>query len=255
MISSLFHTYLYTPIYNLLIFFVDIVPGGDVGIAVILVTIVIKMVILPISISASKTQRRIKFVGPQLQAIKEKHKGNREKLALETLALYKNNGIKPFSSIFVPLLQLPIFFALYLVFRNEHLLAPNPELIYSFISFPSQITPLFLDLFTTTGHSIALTFLAVATQFAAGFVTIPVPPKNKDAKPGSADEFARIVALQSRFLLPVIIGVVAYTVGALAIYFITSSLFSIVQEYYVRHITKHLNVPPTGGSVKELKPA
>lgn len=255
MISSLFHTYLYTPIYNLLIFIVDIVPGGDVGIAVIVVTIIVKVVISPFSIAAAKTQRRMKFVEPQLKEIKAKYKDNREKLALETLALYKNNGIRPFSSIFVTFLQLPVIIALYLVFRNEHLQSSNPDLIYSFIAFPSQISPLFLDLFPTTGHVFTLALLAAAAQFLAGWITIPVPEKNKDAKPGSADEFARIVALQSRYLLPVIFGVIAYTSGALALYFITSSLFSIVQEYYVRRVTKHLTLPPTKGSAKELKAA
>ena len=243
MISSLFHTFLYTPIYNLLIFFVDVVPGGDVGIAVIIVTIVVKLVISPFSISAAKTQRRMKFVEPQLKDIKQKHKDNREKLALETLALYKNNGIRPFASIFVTFLQLPVIIALYLVFRHEHLLAPNPDLIYHFVSFPAQISPLFLGLFPTTGHVLILALVAALVQFAAAYLTIPVPPKDPKAKPGGADEFARAISLQTRFVLPIIIGVIGYTAGALALYFITSSLFSILQEWYVRHITKYLTLP------------
>src|SRR4051812_45724892 len=99
MIGSLFHNTLYVPIYNLLIFFVDIVPNGDVGIAVIIVTIIVKLIVAPFSISAMKTQRRMKFVEPQLKQIKEKYKDDKETLAKETFALYKNNGIKPFSSI------------------------------------------------------------------------------------------------------------------------------------------------------------
>lgn len=243
MISFLFHNLLYVPIYNLLIFFVDVVPNGDVGIAVIIVTVIVKLVISPFSIAAMKTQRRMKLVEPQLKEIREKYKDNKEKQALETLALYKNNGIKPFSSILVTFLQLPVIIALYLVFRHEHLLSPNTALIYHFIPLPAHISPLFLGVFPTTGHVITLAVLAAAAQFLQAYITIPVPEKPKDAKPGGAEEFARALSIQSRFVLPVIIGVIAYTAGALALYFITSSLFSIVQEYYVRHRMRGFGQP------------
>jgi YidC/Oxa1 family membrane protein insertase len=243
MISSLFHNLLYAPIYNLLIFFVDVVPSGDVGIAVIIVTVIVKLVISPFSIAAMKTQRRMKLVEPQLKEIREKYKDDKEKQALETLALYKNNGIKPFSSILVTFLQLPVIIALYLVFRHEHLLSPNTALIYHFIPLPTDISPLFLGVFPTTGHVITLAVLAAAAQFLQAYITIPVPEKPKDAKPGGAEEFARALSIQSRFVLPIIIGVIAYTAGALALYFITSSLFSIVQEYYVRHRMRGFGQP------------
>lgn len=247
MISSVFHTILYTPIYNLLIFFVDIVPNGDVGIAVICVTVVVKLIIAPFSISAAKTQRRMKFVEPQMKELRSKHKDDREKLAMETLALYKNNGIKPFSSIFTTLLQLPILLALYFVFRHEHLLSPNTSLIYHFVSLPVHISPLFLGIFATTGHTIVLAAVAAAFQFLQAYITIPVPPVDKNAT--KSEEFARAMSLQSRFILPVIIALVAYTTGALALYFITSSITGIIQEYYIRYRLRYLNAP------QEAKPA
>lgn len=242
MISSLFHTTLYVPIYNLLIFFVDIIPNGDVGVAVIIVTVIVKVLLWPFSISAAKTQRRMKFVEPELKEIKEKYKDSKEKQALETLALYKNNGIRPFSSILVTLLQLPVFIALYLVFRHEHLLSPNQELIYSFISFPTHISPLFLGIFPTTGHVLVLAAIAALVQFGQAYLTIPVP-KKAEGTPTSSEEFARILSIQSRIVLPVLIGVIAYTAGALALYFITSSLVGIIQEYYVRYQLRNLGVP------------
>lgn len=243
MISSLFHTLLYKPIYNLLIFFVDIVPGGDVGIAVIIVTVIVKFVIAPLTLSAAKTQRRMKFVEPQMKEIREKYKDNKEKQALETLALYKNNGIKPFSSMFAAFLQIPVVLALYLVFHNEHLQAPNTSLIYSFINFPTEISPLFLGIFSTTGSVLALAALAALFQFLQAYITIPVPPKSKDAKPGGVEEFGRILAIQSRFILPALVGFLGYTAGALALYFITSSIFGVLQEYYVRYKLRHLEGP------------
>lgn len=242
MISSLFHTVLYTPIYNLLIFFVDVVPNGDVGIAVILVTLVVKLIIAPFSTSAMKTQRRMKFLEPQLKEIKEKYKDDRETQAKKTLELYKNNGVKPFSSMFAMLLQLPVIIALYLVFRHEHLLSPNTSLIYHFVAFPAHISPLFLGVFPTTGHVLVLAILAALAQFLQAYLTIPVPPKT-EGKASGTEDFARALSLQSRFILPVIIGVIAYTAGALALYFITSSLFSVLQEFYVRWQLRHLGKP------------
>lgn len=241
MIGSLFHNLLYVPIYNLLIFFVDIVPNGDVGIAVILATVVVKLIIAPFSISAVKTQRRMKFVEPQMKEIREKYKGDREKLALETLSLYKNNGIRPFASIFATFLQLPIIIALYLVFRHEHLLSPNTSLIYHFVALPTHISPLFLGIFATTGHTIVLALVAAGFQFLQAYITIPVPEKDKNAT--STEEFARAMSLQSRFMLPLLIGFIAYTTGALALYFITSSIVGIIQEYYIRYRLRYLKMP------------
>jgi len=240
---SFFHAILYVPIYNLLIFFVDIVPNGDVGIAVILVTLVVKLILSPFSISAMKTQRRMKFVEPQMKEIREKYKDDREKQALETLALYKNNGIRPFSSILVMILQLPVIIALYYVFRHEHLLSPNTSLIYHFVALPTHISPLFLGIFATTGHVIVLAIIAAIFQFIQAYVTIPVPEKPKGTSGSSTEDFARAMSIQSRFILPLLIAVIAYTAGALALYFITSSIFSIIQEYYVRYQLRYLNKP------------
>jgi YidC/Oxa1 family membrane protein insertase len=238
---SFFHTILYVPIYNLLIFFVDIVPGGDVGIAVIIVTAIVKVVLWPLSIMAIKTQRRMKFLEPQLREIREKYKDNKEKQALETLSLYKNNGVRPFASVLVTLLQLPVIISLYLVFRHEHLLAPNQALIYHFVTFPTHISPVFLGIFPTTGHVLVLAAIAGIAQFAQAYITIPVPPKTKNST--SSEDFARAISLQSRLILPVLIAVLAYTAGALAIYFITSSIVGILQEYYVRWRLRYLKMP------------
>lgn len=242
MISHLFHIALYQPIYNLLIFFVDIVPGGDVGISVIIVTIIIRLIIAPLSISAAKTQRRMKFVEPQLNEVKEKYKDDRAKQAEETMKVYKNNGIKPFASIGAAFLQLPIIIALYMVFRKESLLHANVSLMYSFVGLPTTISPLFLHYFATTGHSLILAVLAGASQFLQAHLTIPVPKKSTGTPTGTED-FARALAMQSRIVLPILIGVFAYTSGAVALYFITSSIVGIVQEFYVRRSLRYLNTP------------
>jgi len=243
MISHFFHIALYQPIYNVLIFFVGIVPGGDMGIAVILATIIVRLIIAPLSISAAKTQRRMKFVEPQLKEVKEKYKDDRAKQAEETMKVYKNNGIKPFASIGAALLQLPIIIALYAVFRKESLSHANVSLVYHFIKLPTTISPLFLGIFAIAGHNVFLAILAGAGQYLQAHLTIPVPAKT--TAPSGSEDFARALALQSRIVLPVLIGVFAYTSGAIALYFITSSVVGIVQEFYVRYALRKLKMPTT----------
>ena len=240
---SFFHTFLYVPIYNLMVFLVDVVPGGDIGLAVVLATVIVKLVIMPLSLSAVRTQRRMKLIEKELKEIREKYKDNREQQAKEMLALYRANDIRPFSSILGILIQLPIVITLYFVFSREALLNIDPTLLYSFIPLPETVAPLFLNTFTVAGHSLVLAVLAAAAQYLLARVSIPVPAASASGTKSTATEdFGRIMAIQARFVLPIIIGVVAYTSGAIALYFITSSLVGLVQEFVVRRM-KHPTVP------------
>ena len=242
--SGLFHDFLYVPIYNLLVFFVDIVPGGDIGLAVVLVTLVVKIVIMPLSLRAVHTQRRMKLIEPQLKELKEKHKDDKQRQAKEMMALYKEHNVRPFASILGILIQLPIIIALYLVFSRESLTEANISLLYSFVAVPAQISPLFLGIFAISGASLILAIIAALAQFAHAYVSIPVPQAAaKGAKPSATEDFGRMMAIQARYFLPLMIGVIAYvTSGAIALYFITSSLVGLLQEFVVRRM-KHPEPP------------
>lgn len=249
MLGSLFHTALYQPIYNLLILFAGWVPGGDVGIAVILVTVTVKLIIAPLSLSAIKTQRRMRAIEPQLKELREKHKADRQAQALAMMELYKNNGIKPFSSMFAMLIQIPIIIALYLVFLREELLSVNLDLVYRFIPLPVDLSPYFLGTFEMAGTSIALAIGAGLFQYFQARATIPVPPPAKNPTGFSGEEFARAMAIQARYVLPLLIGVFALVSGAIALYFITSSVFGIAQEYYARYKYPKLGPSPEPAAV------
>lgn len=237
--SGLFHDFLYVPIYNLLVFFVDIVPGGDIGMAVILATLVVKIVIMPLSLRAVHTQRRMKLIEPRLKELREKHKNDKQRQAQEMMALYREHNVRPFASILGILIQLPIIFALYLVFSRGALKAVDTSLLYSFVPVPTQLSPLFLGVFTLSGASLVLAIIAVLAQFAHAYASIPVPKPASDAKPTAAEDFGRMMAIQARYFLPLMIGFIAYiTSGAIALYFITSSLVGLLQEFVVRRM-KH----------------
>jgi len=236
---ELFHDFLYVPIYNLLVFLVDVVPGGDVGLAVVLATVIVKVILMPLSLRAVKTQRQMKLIEPQLRELRDKHKNDKEKQAKEMMALYKEHNVRPFASILGILIQLPIIIALYLVFNREALLNIDPSLLYSFVPAPTVISPLFLGIFAVAGTSILLSLLAGIAQAAHARVSVPVPAASTSEKRSATEDFGRMMAMQARYVLPIIVAVIAYvTSGAIALYFITSSLVGLLQEAIVRQI-KH----------------
>lgn len=241
--GDLFHNVIYLPIHNLLVFLVDILPGGDLGFAVILVTLAIKFILMPLSLSAVKTQRLMRVIDPELKEIREKYKDDRETQAKEMLALYKKHGVKPFSSILLLIIQIPIVLGLYFVCQGASITALDPSLLYSFVSVPAVLSTNFLGLFSVTTSSIGLAFIAAITQYLYAIYAIPVPPKSEKEMPSMQEEFGRAMALQARFMFPVLIGLFSYTSGALALYFAASNLFMVAQELIARTFFKHPQQP------------
>lgn len=235
--TAFFHTVLYVPIYNLLILLVDKLPGADIGLAVVLVTIIVRLIIMPLSFTAQKTARAMKGIEPELKVIRESLKDNKEEQAKAMMALYKQYGINPFASILTILIQLPIVVTLFWVFHNKTLLTVDPSLLYSFVSVPATISPLFLGFITITGTSIVLAVLTALTQYLLALYAIPAAPKQAEDASMQAD-ISRAMTLQMRYVFPIIMGFIAYASGAIAVYFITSNVFGVVQEYFVRRSMK-----------------
>lgn len=234
MISALFHAVFYNPIYNALVALVAIIPGNDVGIAVILVTIAIRLLLLPFSLSAARTQRAMKTLEPKIKALKEKHKGNKEKEAVETLALYKEERVNPFASILTVFIQIPVLLALYWVFRYEPFSHINTTLLYSFTPIPHTVSLLFLGLISVSGKSLILAILAGLSQFLQAHLALSGTMKPSDAK-GMQNDFQRVLGMQLKYVFPFIIGTISYTTsGAVALYFITTNLAGALQEFHVR---------------------
>jgi YidC/Oxa1 family membrane protein insertase len=239
MFSTIWHTVFFDPIYNTLIFFIDVIPRGDVGLAIIATVIVVKMVLLPLSIKAVKTQRVMREIEPKLKEIKEKHKDNREAQARAMMDVYKDAKLNPFASILLMLIQIPLVIALYLAVASGGgvaLPSVNVQLLYSFVSEPTIITMNFLQSIDIGERSMMLALAAGVAQFFYTKLSLPtLPPREPDQKPDLKEDFMRNMHLQMRYVMPVIIVVVAYTLSAtIALYFLVSNLVSIAQEFYVR---------------------
>ena len=239
MFSYIWHTIFFDPIYNILIFFVDTVRGGDVGLAIIATVVVVKLVLLPLSIRAAKTQKIMRDIEPKLKEIKEKHKEDRQAQAQDMLALYKEYNLNPFASIFLIFLQIPIIFALYFaVYSGGGIALPavNTDLLYSFIAVPTEVSTMFLGLVDVTGRSLLLALGAGITQFFYTSMTLPkLAARDPEATPSFKDDFTRNMHIQMKYVMPVLIVFIAYTISAaIALYFFVSNLVMLAQELYIR---------------------
>ncbi len=239
MFSYIWHTFFFDPVYNGLIFFIDVIPGGDVGLAIIAIVVVVKTILLPLSIKAAKTQRVMREIEPKLREIKETHKDNREAQALAMMTVYREAGMNPFASLFLILLQIPIIIALYFaVYSGGGIKLPdiNVDLLYAFVNNPSIVNMNFLGMVDITGKSVFLALLAGVTQYYQVKVSLPeMPPRDPNKAPDMKEEFMRNMHLQMRYVMPVIIFFVSYIISAaIALYFFVSNIVAILQELYVR---------------------
>ncbi|MCB9810740.1 MAG: membrane protein insertase YidC [Candidatus Nomurabacteria bacterium] len=239
--SYIWHTFFFDPVYNGLIFFIDIIPGGDVGVAIIATVAVVKFILLPLSIKAAKTQKIMREIEPKLREIKEKHKDNKEEQARAMMEIYRDAGMNPFASLFLVFLQIPIIIALYFsVYSGGGVALPeiNTALLYSFVSTPSLVDMNFLGMIDISGKSVLLAALAGVTQYYQVKLAMPqMAPRDPNKAPDMKEDIMRNMQLQMRYVMPVIIFVVSYVISAaIALYFFVSNVAAILQEL---HIKKH----------------
>lgn len=237
--SFIWHTFFFDPVYNGLVFFIDVVPGGDIGLAIILTTVVVKVLLLPLSIKAVKTQYAMRLIDPELKELKEKYKDKREEQAKAMMDLYKKAGINPFASILLMFIQIPIIISLYFSVSGsivDGMFSIRTDVLFSFIPSPETTSLFFLGLIDIAAKSLPLAALAGFTQFIHANLSIPKSaPKKEGEEPSFKDDFARSMQMQMRYVMPVIIFVFAYSISAaIAIYFTVSNLVSIGQEFIVR---------------------
>lgn len=231
---ALFNTFVHTPLYNALIFLVGVMPGHSMGLAIIVLTLLVRVVLYPVSRQASATQAAMREIAPKIEELKEKHKDQRDEQARAIFALYKEHKIRPFSSFLLILVQLPVLIGLYLVFFRGGLPVINPSLLYSFIPVPDSVNMIFLGVLDLSERSIFLAALAGATQLVYARLTMS-PPKPASGERSFSADLARSMDLQMRYVLPLMLGVFAYIASsAVALYFITGNLFMIGQEYLAR---------------------
>ena len=166
MIATVFHAIIYNPLYNGLVFLVGIIPSHDIGIAVILLTIAVRIIIFPLSRRAVDAQLAMKKLVPEIDAIKKKYPKNSPEQSQAVFALYKERGVHPFASFGLVLIQFPVLIGLYWVFYRGGFPMVNPALLYPFVHVPSSVNMEFLGFVNMASpHNLVLALLAAVTQF------------------------------------------------------------------------------------------
>lgn len=237
MLSNLYHLFVYDPLYNWLIFLFNIFPWIDAGFIVIIFTIIIRLILFPLSKKSVITQVRMKEIEPELNKIKNNVKDKQEQ-ALKIMELYKNKGVNPFSSFFLILIQLPIMLSFYWIFKDG-LPVVDTSLLYSFIKVPT-IDMHFLGIFDIGVKSLFLSLCAGLSQFLQlhfSLATNTPPADNSNPAMNATHNMMK----NMKYVFPVMITIFSYGLPAvLAIYWTISNLFTLGQEIVVRkHIKNH----------------
>ncbi len=208
--TNLFHLLLIDPLLRLLLFLYANVTLHDLGSAIILLTVIVRLVLYPLFYKSLKQQHVLKKIQPHIQEIQAKHKDNREEQGKALMALYREHGVNPLMSLGLILVQLPILIALYQVFRM-----PLPE-----------VTQSFLGLITLSERSILLVIVAALLQYLLGVMSMA---GNKDDKSPAAQTARNMVMIG-----PVITVAVLWSLpAAIGLYWVATTLFSIAQQLHV----------------------
>ncbi len=238
---DIFNTLFYEPLYNGLIFLISVVPGADLGIAIVLLTLAVKLLILPLAHKSVKSQAKIKIIEPEVKEIKNKFNKDKQEQAKKVMELYKKHGVNPFTGCFLVLVQLPVVLALYWVFFKG-LGSVNTEILYSFVKVPQNIDTHFLGLIDMMGKSVFLALIAGIAQYYQMKLSLPPQVSDIDKKNTELsfkDEFIKNMSTQMRYVLPVFVFFISYTISAaVALYWATNNTFSVIHELVVKKQAK-----------------
>ena len=234
MFSQLFHVVLYQPIFNIFVGLYDIIPGHDVGLVIVAITILIRLAVYPLTKSSLAAQKSLQVLQPKMEEIKKLYAKDQQKQAQELMILYKSNKVNPLSSCLPLLIQLPILIALYTVMRDglaSHNLAAS---LYSFIPNPGTINSLSLGHFDMTKSLWPLALLAGAAQYwQAKMMMSQRPPKA--AGEGAKDEdMMAMMNKQMLYMMPAMTVLIGWKLPAgLALYWFFSTLLMGAQQWYM----------------------
>lgn len=230
--SALFHTILYRPLFNLLIGITNVLPTHDLGLAIIVMTILIRLLFVPLSIKSLLSQRALAVVQPKIKDLQDKHKDDKQALAQATMALYKEHKVNPLGGCLPILIQLPIIWTLYRVFING-VKQPTLDGLYSFVHNPGTLGHLglgFIDL-AATNHVMAV--IAGVLQGIQSWLMMR--NQMKTTSQSGKEDPAVAMTRQMTYIFPVMIIFISWKLPAgLVLYWITTTAFAIFEQLYIR---------------------
>ena len=248
--KALFELILFQPLLNIFIGFYHFVP--DVGVVILLITLIVKIALYPLNKKAILAQQSLAAIQPKLEALKKEYPGkeNQQQLAQATMKLYAEHKVNPVGSCLPMLIQIPIFLAMYWMLRAG-LAGEQLDLLYAFVPRPEVINTFAFGIVDLAQSSYVLALMAGAAQFwQAKSLQRNAPPKN--AGDGAKDEsMATMMNKQMLYTMPIITILVGASLpGGLALYWFFSTFLTALQQYVMN---KQMNKKETTDPIVEGK--
>jgi len=223
-IGDFFNIIFYQPLLKALVLLYQYLPGHDFGIAVIVLTVLIKLILYPLGAKGIKSQKALQELQPKIKEIQARFKDDKTRQAKETMDLYKREKINPFSGFSLLIIQLPILFALFKVFGSG-------------IKAMSGVNTTFFGLINLAETSVILVVLAGIAQFFQAKMMTPSTPStrlgtSRSGQAGQAPDFSGMMQKQMLYFFPVFTVFILWRMpSAIALYWLTTTLFTIFQQY------------------------
>jgi len=226
----MFQLLFYKPILNLMVFLYNNIPGNDFGLVIIILTVIVKLFLYPLSKNSIKSQKELQILQPKINELKEQFKDNKEELNKKIIELYKENKVNPFSSCLPILIQIPFFIAVYKVFQVK-LESISADQLYSFISIPEKINYISFGFINLSLKNYYIAILAGLAQFWQSKMLLS---KNKNTTQTNPNDISVIMNKQMTYFFPIMIVLISISLPAgLAFYLLVSTILTIIQQYLV----------------------
>jgi YidC/Oxa1 family membrane protein insertase len=232
-LSVLYTEILWRPLFNGLIWFYNVLPLHDLGVAIILLTIVIRLVLAPLLWKAQKAQKDLQRIQPEIKKIQEKFKSDKEGQSKALMELYATHKVNPFSGCLMILIQFPLLIALLSVFRIGFEQS-SLSYLYAFIENPGTINPISFGILNLAQGSVSIGLLAAITQYIQTKMTYISTPTSQ-----GENSFSQMMRIQGLYMFPVIIFITSFQFpSALAVYWTVMNVFGILQELVMWRIAQ-----------------
>ena len=273
-IGYLFELILTYPILNALMVLDHLF--GDFGLAVVVLTLIIKLILFPLTLQQLKSTKATQALQPELQKIRQKYKDDQQAQALALQALYKEYGVNPMAGCLPLLIQMPVLYGLYFALRTglgaknlaelqtnlypfvRPLVTVMPNITFTWFSWLQVLNPILHVHWTWTFQlsqadpTHILPILAGIATFLSLRMAQPKQVPTTDGKPAAADPTQQSMKMM-QYIMPFFTMFIGWNVpSGLALYWTVSSIFQAVQQYFVTGWGSLLTVP---NLKKEVKPA
>jgi YidC/Oxa1 family membrane protein insertase len=232
----MFFTVFIQPLLNALAFFVWLVPRNDLGLAICLLTVAVRLVLHPFQKFTASSQEKMQRLQPKIEAAKKKFKDAKDKQLEAIMAVYREEGVNPLAltggNLLVVMIQIPVLLGLFRVFGGDvtKIFASG---LYAFTPRPEAINAMFLGLIDLSAPNIVVAALAALAQFWQMRIASKKIMANQEA--GS---FGAAFQKQSQFLFPLLTIIIGVRLpAALALYWLVFTLLAVASDLWMARNT------------------